>query len=635
MKRTGVVAAALLLVLMGVLAGAAARRESITIDEVAHIGAGVSYLQKLDMRMNSEHPPLAKVLAVTPLVLRGVRADYSDISWSFSNRGFGSILGQWVWGHAVALQWNDPRSTVLWSRVPMLLLTLVLGLFVYRFASELGGTRGGLLCLAVYVSTPAFLVFGPLVLTDIPVALLALLTLWSFASQWRTPSRRGSVIFGLSLGAAFLTKFSSGLLFFCILAYRLSLRFAPLPEVPKDPEELRAWRRLRGRYFWKALLIAVATVYAVYFVLSIRQPTDSLAVLGHGAAALLLKRLLMPPWIYLRGLFFFAVASSRPTFLLGHSYPHGMWFYFPVMFLLKSTLAFLLMLVLAGPIALIARQKTSGSSLIPADKRFHWRALWIFLIVFTGFCMLSRMSISIRHFTIPILLLILLLAPIPHAVSRLSETGGLATRAIAAAYLLLSVFSLATVIRVHPYYFPFLNSLSFGRPAYHLVNDSNLDWNQALPEVESYVVSHGLSDVLIDEYGFNDPAVYVPQARIWSCQQPLASDRGHWAFVSGNLIEESHNCVWLLNYPHEALAGGSMYVFRLPELIPATGTPGGPPAESDLHVIFGMAIPGIQDTRATFLTCIRDPNQLQPTMDKITALIAEQRAKRKAQHSHN
>ena len=67
----------MLLALMALLADGAARRESVTFDEVAHIGAGVSYLQKLDMRMNEEHPPLAKVLAAVPLVVRGVHADYS------------------------------------------------------------------------------------------------------------------------------------------------------------------------------------------------------------------------------------------------------------------------------------------------------------------------------------------------------------------------------------------------------------------------------------------------------------------------------------------------------------------------------------------------------------------------------
>ena len=53
----------MLLILMAVLAGGAALRESVTVDEVAHIGAGVSYLQKLDLRFNEEHPPLPKVLA--------------------------------------------------------------------------------------------------------------------------------------------------------------------------------------------------------------------------------------------------------------------------------------------------------------------------------------------------------------------------------------------------------------------------------------------------------------------------------------------------------------------------------------------------------------------------------------------
>ena len=59
--------AVLLLVLLAGLAGSAAFRESVAIDELAHIGAGVSYW-KLDLRMNPEHPPLVKLLAAAPLV---------------------------------------------------------------------------------------------------------------------------------------------------------------------------------------------------------------------------------------------------------------------------------------------------------------------------------------------------------------------------------------------------------------------------------------------------------------------------------------------------------------------------------------------------------------------------------------
>src|SRR5262249_45110328 len=171
-RRQGIPSAfltGLLLALMVLLAGGAALRESVTVDEVTHIGAGVSYLQRLDLRMNPEHPPLPKVLAGLPLVLRGVRADYGHLSWTFSEKFFPAYLGQWVFGEWLLEKWNEPKTTLAWARMPMLLLTLVLGCMVYVYARRLGGVWGGLLCISVYVSTPAFLSFGPLVHTDLAV----------------------------------------------------------------------------------------------------------------------------------------------------------------------------------------------------------------------------------------------------------------------------------------------------------------------------------------------------------------------------------------------------------------------------------------------------------------------------------
>ena len=187
------IAAVLLLALMALLAGGAARRESVTFDEIAHIGAGVSYLQKLDMRMNQEHPPLAKVVAAIPLALRGAHADYSHISWTFSSKIFRQFLGEWVFGHWFLMRWNDPYSTLMWARVPMLLLTLLLGLTLFIFGSRLGSPWGGLLCLSAFVTMPAFIAFGPLVITDIAVTLFWVLTVWQLPNMWRSPTR-GTVV---------------------------------------------------------------------------------------------------------------------------------------------------------------------------------------------------------------------------------------------------------------------------------------------------------------------------------------------------------------------------------------------------------------------------------------------------------
>lgn len=235
--------------------------------------------------------------------------------------------------------------------------------------------------------------------------------------------------------------------------------------------------------------------------------------------------------------------------------------------------------------------------------------------------MLSRFQFSIRHFSVSLALLILLLAPLPRAMNQLRSSGWPGARAAVWLTVALALASVATAVRAYPYYLPFLNSLSGGRPGYDLVGDSNLDWNQGLLEAENFVRQRGLGHVLIDPYAFSDPNVYVPEAKFWNCQEPTPEDGSQWAIVSANLIQESHNCVWLLEFPHEALAGGSMYAFQLPRTIPAAGTPSGPPLPENYRKFANIPFPG--DIRLIWINAIRDPGQLQPTWDRLTALGAE------------
>jgi hypothetical protein len=335
----------------------------------------------------------------------------------------------------------------------------------------------------------------------------------------------------------------------------------------------------------------------------------------------------MPPWVYLRGLALFAFTAKPHSFILGHAYPHGVWFYFPVLFLLKSPLTFLLLLLLALAVGLVAKFRVPQLATIPQDQQLHWRAVWVFLVVFTAACMLSGFQISIRHLTVPLALLVLLLSPLPRTLSSLRLTGWPAARAGIWLTVALALGSVLTAVRAYPYYLPFLNSLASGRPGYTLVSDSNFDWNQGLPEVEEFVQQRGLSHILVDEYGFSDPRVYVPQAQFWNCQQPAPQDGSQWAAVSANMIEESHNCVWLLHYPHETLAGGSMVLFQLPAVIPPAGAADGPPLPPAYLNFGGVAFPN--DLRLTFLKCIGDPQQLEPTWDGMVASMQSDMEKRK------
>jgi hypothetical protein len=602
-----------LLFAMTLLSGGAARRESVTIDEIAHIGAGVSYLQTLEMRMNLEHPPLSKVIAAIPLVLRGSRADYSHISWTFSGSGpFKQYLGEWVFGHWFLMKWNEPRSTLFWARVPMLLVSLLLGYVLYRLATSFGGTSGGVLCLVAFVTTPAFLAFGPLVITDVVFTLFWVLTIWQLPKMWQSPKSLEILKFSLSLAGALLTKFSSGLLLFTFIAIAVSLRVRPISGQPTEKAALRKWRRQAWLNILKGIGYAALFVYVVYFVLSWNQSTGGFNVIPSFPASHLLRRLLMPPWLYLQGLVGFAVsAGSRPTYILGHSYPHGVWFYFPVIFVLKSQLAFLALLLLSAVTAVFAKAKMRSNLFIPPGRELYWRCVWVSLLVYVLACVLNRLDISIRHFTVAIALIILLLAPLPRMLQALGESRPRLAKAGTLAVCVLALTCMISALRAYPNFLPYINSLGMGRPGYMLVNDSNLDWDQSFPAVEAFILQNGIPQVLFDKYGFSDPSSSVPQALPWNCQLPAASDGGRWVIVSANNIADTRNCLWLMTYPHQELAGGSMYAVSLPPVIPPAGQPGGPPRPEDFHFLGGPT-QGF-DVRTTFLECIGDPDKLEPT----------------------
>jgi hypothetical protein len=581
-------AALLLLAAMGFLSGGAALRESATFDEVTHIGAGLSYVQRLDLRLNPEHPPLAKVLAGTSAAVGGARADYSSPAWRLSDTFFQAFSAQWVFGNAVLARWNPWQRTLLWARTPMLLLTLLLGWAVYRIGSRFGGAAGGLLCLAAYVTMPTFLAFGPLVLTDLPVTLFTVLAVWQLGELWTAPSRRNEWLFGMAFAAAILSKFTGLLLIPVAMLAILRLR-------KKGEGDSRNAATLRGMAW------GFAIAYLVLLVLSWNQPNDALSSLPW-----LVRRPLMPVWIYLRGILMTIGLGSRPAFLLGRLLPHGVPWYFPIVFALKSTEGFLGLLILGAAAGMV------GRSAIPDDVRLHWRVLKMALWVFLAVCLLSRLDISIRHFMMPEIVLILLLAPVPRMVARLPGR-----RIWQTAIIGLAAASFATAAFAYPYYIPFVNHLGFGRPAYALMNDSNVSWNEALPEVERFAESRGLAEIPVDWFALSDDSLIAPRARVWNCEQPAATDAGHWVAVSAVAILEVHSCGYLRDYPHQALAGGSMWAFRLPAAIPPAGQPGGPPLPAEYRNTWGMPF----DFRAWALESERHPEQMDRRMADLMALF--------------
>jgi hypothetical protein len=138
-----------------------------------------------------------------------------------------------------------------------------------------------------------------------------------------------------------------------------------------------------------------------------------------------------------------------------------------------------------------------------------------------------------------------------------------------------------------------------------------VDWNQALPEVRDFAERHGLQVLDLDHYSMMDPTVFVPQARVWDCQQPTPDDANQWVVVSSNMVLDQHNCSWLMQYPHDMLGGGSMWAVHLPPAIPAVSTPGGPPLVYQRRTFLGMP----QDPRLANINLFRHPEQFPKSCD--------------------
>jgi hypothetical protein len=282
-------------------------------------------------------------------------------------------------------------------------------------------------------------------------------------------------------------------------------------------------------------------------------------------------------------------------------------------FALKSTLGFLLLLLLAAALGITCRKLEVSA--IPDAVRPHWRVLIIAFFVFLTVCLLSRLDISIRHFMLPIVLLILMLAPLPRMINALPQRPMLRALTVA---LVLSCF--LPILLAYPYFFPFVNSLAFGYPAYYVVNDSNVSWNEGLPDVERFVRQQHIREIKLDWASLSDPTLVVPEAQIWDCQAPTDRDAGQWVAVTAVSILENHDCGYLQQYPHQQLAGGAFYVFKLPTPIPSAGTPGGPPLPSERRIMWGMPF----DLRAWAINVERHPEQLPVQMQTLMQKFQQQ-----------
>ena len=436
-------------------------RNSATYDEQYHIAAGLYHLRKGDPALIPEHPPFIAVLATLPLLANRKLVVPSRES-SVSNLEFSDQL---LW----RLNPNGP-SIVARARLSIIGLTLLLAVTVYAWSQELFGPMPGLLALTLLSFDPNILAHGNLATNDMGVTCFGTLALYTFWRWMTRPTPARAVIAGLILGLAQVSKFSAVYLIPVLIIIFVSDRAL---------KSTTAASQLTAKTVLAYLaVIALAAYCAIWVVYGLKLGT--------------LKGYPFPAREYLTGLQAATtlVEGGKDSFLLGAHSPDGWWYYFPVVFAVKTPLPTLILI---------------GATFVFVYRRGTWRStlpLLIPVIIYFAICLASPFNIGYRHL-LPILPCLFIfigqLALIDWKTSRLR------TAAVSAMVVWLIVASVA----IYPHYLAFFNEIA-GGPAngYKVLVDSNLDWGQELIGLRKYMTQQNIPSVKLSYHGTADPAAY-------------------------------------------------------------------------------------------------------------------------------
>ena len=165
MKIINSTIAVAMLGIMFVLMFFSAWGDSATMDELAHIPAGYSYLAQKDYRLNPEHPPLIKDLAAFPLLYLNLNFPTDVGAWK------NDVNGQWDMGRIFLYESGNNADKILrFSRFPIMLLALIFGWLLFRWVRGIYGDEVGLLTLFFYSFSPTFIAHSRYVTTDLAAA---------------------------------------------------------------------------------------------------------------------------------------------------------------------------------------------------------------------------------------------------------------------------------------------------------------------------------------------------------------------------------------------------------------------------------------------------------------------------------
>jgi tetratricopeptide (TPR) repeat protein len=466
-------------------------RNSITWDEDDHIFAGYMSWKQADFGLNPEHPPLVKLVAAIPLLNMPLTLPVVQ-DRSFKHEAF-------LDGKDFLFK-NDANTVLFRARMAVSFFTLLLALLVFLAAQEMFGTGAAFIALTLLVFDPNLLAHGAVVGTDAGLSCFMFASIYAFYRYVKVPSVWRLIVVGLVTGLALASKHTGILIFPMLVLLAICEVVRVRNSNAVDGVQVTAAKRAQQLALALVAIsaISVTILWGAYgFRYQARAEgrqlnpplTQFVGTLSRPREVRLLEnvaRFHLLPESYIYGLADVRIMSDfYASYLLGKDYPHGVWFYFPVAFAIKSSLSFLLLLLIA--IWAIATRRLTA-----------WREI-LFLTIPPIFhliiAMSSGMNIGVRHILPMYLFLSVLIG---------GAAWSLIQRNRKWAYLVVAllIFQGISTSRAYPAYLAYANELWGGPSHVHeLLSDSNSDWGQQLKAVKRYLDQRGIKDCWFVYFG--------------------------------------------------------------------------------------------------------------------------------------
>ena len=552
---------------------------SLTMDEKAHIPSGYSYLAFQDYRLNPEHPPLAKDLSAIPLLFLDLKFPTEHSSWT------NDLNGQWESGDEFIFKsGNNADQIIFWSRIPMILLLLLTGWFIFFWVRKLGGNKPALLALTLFSFSPSFLAHGRLVTTDIAAVFGFLIATYFWLKFLKNPSGKNVFIAGIMFGIAMCLKFSLVLLV-------PSLGLVTIVYAWLQTKKVKAVLKYIGLCAVAGLVGLFLVIWPLYQLHIINYPaeqqvSDMETILEDTAINNFFiqganNSIMRPISQYAFGLLMATsrVARGNTVYFLGKVTISSWKTYFPVMYVLKVPLSFHILTLLVLGFWLAAIKKANFFKKF--GKRFKtWIsdhltefALLIFFIVYWATSILGNLNLGVRHI-LPIFPIMYILVSLRFfgSMDKIKKQRKLILGCLLG--ILMTWYIIASIL-AFPHYISYYNELVGGSEnGYKYAVDSNYDWGQDLKRLAQFVEENNIEKINVSYFG-GDNTFYRLGDKLNQAWVDEDEEKNQgWIAISTTLLQEKRaiavpgydknatSLSWLNNYEPIRI-GNSIFVYYI------------------------------------------------------------------------